>query len=335
MLDRRATDTGKAVLEVEDLVVTFTGRHRSPRGERREVVALAGIDLRVDAGKCLAVVGESGSGKSTLARAVVGLLPPTSGHIRFAGQDVSSATRRQLHELRQHVQMVFQDPYGSVNPRMTVRAVVGEALENYHRDWSRSERNDRVMDLLARVRLPTKMVDRQVSRLSGGQLQRVGIARALSLGPRLLVADEPVSALDASVQAAVLNLLKDLKTADGISFLFITHNLAVAEYFADQIAVIYAGRIVEFGDAAAIVRDPQHPYTKDLVAAIPGSREQTRVNATARDVTVRAGLLGPGCPYVTRCRAAVSTCSTVDPDLERTHDSRLVACHVVPTSERT
>ena len=237
-------------------------------------MALDGVSLRLEAGKCLAVVGESGSGKSTLARAIVGLTKPDSGQIRFRGEDLSSASGKRRRDLRRHVQMVFQDPYGSINRRLTVRSVVAEPLENYYPNWSSKELDARVADLLSKVRLPADVVTRKASALSGGQLQRVGIARALALDPQLIVADEPVSALDASVQASILNLLSELKVKYAMSFLFITHNLAVAQHVADEIAVIYKGKIVESGEARSVVRNPQDPYTQRLIIAIPGFRSR-------------------------------------------------------------
>ncbi len=236
-------------------------------------MALDGVSLRLEAGKCLAVVGESGSGKSTLARAIVGLTKPDSGQIRYRGEDLSCASGKRRRDLRRHVQMVFQDPYGSINRRLTVRSVVAEPLENYYPNWSSKELDARVADLLSKVRMPADVVTRKASALSGGQLQRVGIARALALNPQLIVADEPVSALDASVQASILNLMSELKVQDAISFLFITHDLAVALHLADEIAVIHKGKIVESGEALSVVRNPQDPYTQRLINAIPGFRE--------------------------------------------------------------
>ena len=235
-------------------------------------MALDGVSLRLEAGKCLAVVGESGSGKSTLARAIVGLTKPDSGQIRYRGEDLSCASAKRRRDLRRHVQMVFQDPYGSINRRLTVRSVVAEPLENYYPNWSSKDLDARVADLLSKVRLPTDVVTRKASALSGGQLQRVGIARALALDPQLIVADEPVSALDASVQASILNLLSELKVQDAISFLFITHDLAVAQHVADEIAVIHKGKIVESGEARSVLRNPQDPYTQSLINAIPRFR---------------------------------------------------------------
>jgi oligopeptide/dipeptide ABC transporter ATP-binding protein len=323
----------RPLLEIEDLFVTYRSRHGARRGGQRGVVAIDGVDLDIWPGESLGVVGESGSGKSTLARTVVGLVPPTAGHIRYDGAELTGANRARLREFRREIQMVFQDPYGSVNPRSTIRSVVAEPLENYHRNWNRARRDARVTELLTRVRLPAYIRDFPVAGLSGGQLQRVGIARALALGPRLLVADEPVSALDVSIQARILNLLSDLKQSEGISLLFITHNLAVAQFIADRIAVVYAGRVMEVGEANAVIESPRHPYTKELLAAIPGSRVK------ASSAVDRTGIAPPvgevGCPFRVRCPLAAEICATSTPPLEEKIQGHRVACHMVTASTRS
>jgi oligopeptide/dipeptide ABC transporter ATP-binding protein len=238
--------------------------------------------------------------------------------------------KARMRDLRRELQMVFQDPYGSVNPRFTVREVVAEPLENYHRRWGRAVLNDHVTELLTRVRMPPDMADRSVVGLSGGQLQRVGIARALALGPRLLVADEPVSALDVSIQARILNLLADLKRSEGISLLFITHNLAVAQFIADRIAVVYAGRVMEIGRAADVIRSPRHPYSKELLAALPGVRTTRSSVPDHVGAVITVGEVG--CPYRVRCPDAAEICTAVTPPLEQKESGRFVACHMVPVA---
>jgi oligopeptide/dipeptide ABC transporter ATP-binding protein len=321
------------LLEVEDLVVTYRARRRAARDGSRAVIALDGVSLQVYAGETLGVVGESGSGKSTLARAVVGLVRPTSGDVRFAGRSLATATPRQLLDVRRQVQMVFQDPYGSVNPRFTVGEVIAEPLENYHRDWSSAQGQRRVAELLDRVRLPAELATRSVGGLSGGQLQRVGIARALALEPRLVVADEPVSALDVSIQASVLNLMADLKTTEQISYLFITHNLAVAQYIADRVAVVYGGRVMELGTSGEVIGEPLHPYTKELLRAVPGLRDMG-VKGHERGASAAPPVMGTGCPYRSRCPMATEVCSTTTPPLEVKRASRRVACHHVSVDPR-
>lgn len=325
--------TGSApLLEVEDLRVVYdTTRWSRSRGDR--VVAVDGMDLVLRPGETLGVVGESGSGKSTLARAVVGLVKPTGGRIRFAGEDVTGAKGSRLRELRRHVQMVFQDPYGSVNPRMNVESVIAEPLENYHPDWTRSRRREAVADLLSRVQLAGELATRPITGLSGGQLQRVGIARALALGPQLLVADEPVSALDVSVQAQVLDVFADLKRAEGIAFLFITHNLAVAQHVTDRIAVVYAGRVVETGPSDEITESPQHPYTRALLAAAPSFERRGRRNGD-RVLPVARSSGAVGCPYRPRCPLAADVCARETPPLEVTSGWHEVACHAVGGHDR-
>jgi oligopeptide/dipeptide ABC transporter ATP-binding protein len=317
------------LLEVDDLVVTYRARRRAAREGQSHVVALDGVSLQVWPGESVGVVGESGSGKSTLARAVVGLVRPASGEVRFHGESLTHANPRQLRELRREMQMVFQDPYGSVNPKFSVRNVVAEPLENYHRDWSAAQREARVADLLARVRLAPELAERSVGGLSGGQLQRVGIARALALDPRLVVADEPVSALDVSIQASILNLLADLKRTDNISYLFITHNLAVAQYIADRIVVVYGGRVMEVGASDDVIGAPLHPYTKELLAAVPGVRLVQEVDASRPRPTAAPTAGEVGCPYRTRCPLATEVCGTTTPPLELKRPGRLVACHHV------
>jgi oligopeptide/dipeptide ABC transporter ATP-binding protein len=319
-------DPTQPLLQISDLVVVYEARHRSRQGGRRRVVALDGVSIDIQAGESVAIVGESGSGKSTLARAVVGLVPPTSGQIRYEGIDLTTVSSQKLRTLRREIQMVFQDPYGSVNPRWTVRAVVSEPLQNFHSDWSRSQRNEYVTEMLSRVRLPLDTIDRSVTAMSGGQLQRVGIARALALGPRILVADEPVSALDVSIQARILTLLADLKQSERISLLFITHNLAVAQFIADRIAVVYAGRVMEVGAADDVIESPEHPYTKELLAAIPGVREK-RSSTEEQQGAVAAHQ--SGCPFQNRCPDVTDICRSVTPPLEPKRSGRMVACHLV------
>ena len=327
-----AQESSVPLLDIDDLVVTYRARRRAAREGQPRVIAVDGLSLKVSPGESLGVVGESGSGKSTLARAVVGLVRPTAGEILFRGRSLTRANRRELRELRRHIQMVFQDPYGSVNPRFTVDDVVSEPLENYHPERNARQRRERVADLLARVHLPSELADRPVEGLSGGQLQRVGVARALALNPHLVVADEPMSALDVSIQASVLNLLGDLKRTEGISYLFITHNLAVAQHIADRVAVVYGGRVMEQGDGDDVIRSPLHPYTKELLAAVPGVRLRQSVGDKTRP-RAQPVVGGVGCPYASRCPLATEVCTTVRPPLEAKRPGRLVACHHVAVED--
>lgn len=251
-----------ALLEVENLTKSFqvSRKHR--------VDAVKGVSLRIDEGQTYGLVGESGSGKSTVARMVARLTEPTSGTIRFAGHDVTRLDRSQRQQYRRDVQIVFQDPFGALNPRMTVEELITEPLL-VHRRGTSPERRARARDLVDKVGLPVSALARKPVDFSGGQRQRIMIARALALQPRLIVADEPVSALDVSVQAQVLNLLKDLQEEFGLSYLFISHDLSVVEFISDQIGVMYLGELIEEGAKRDIYANPQQQYTRSLIEAIP------------------------------------------------------------------
>jgi oligopeptide transport system ATP-binding protein len=320
-----------SVLVVRDLHKHFTGGSRL-RGGRHTVRAVDGVDLAIGPGEVLGLVGESGSGKSTVGRCVARLETPTSGTVELLGRDVSRISRREMRPVRRDVHVVFQDPYSSLNPRMTVGQIVGEPLRQ-HGEGERRDRARRVGEMLERVGLRDQMAGRYPHELSGGQRQRVALARALVLGPRLLVADEPVSALDVSVQAAILNLLLDLQRDLGFSCLFITHDLSVVEFISDRIAVMYLGRIVETARRETLFADPQHPYTQALLSAAP---VPDPADGRRRDRVVLSGdLPSPadppsGCRFHTRCPVAVERCTTEDPPLTGvTGPDHPVACHLV------
>jgi len=255
------------VLEVVGLRKVFSGR-----GGARDTVAVAGVDFAVGAGECLAVVGESGSGKSTLARTVLRLIDPTSGSIRFRGTDLTTLTASQLRRQRRHMQMIFQDPYASLHPRQTVYRIVSEPWR-VHRDLMPDDPRRRVEELLDQVGMPARAIDTHPAQLSGGQRQRVSIARALSLQPDLLVLDEPVSALDVSIQAQVITLLMELREQLGLAYVFISHDLALVRLVADRVAVMYRGEFVEQGPVAEIFDHPTADYTRSLLAASPAIAE--------------------------------------------------------------
>lgn len=319
------------VLEVGDLRKHFAVGSRL-RGGRHVVRAVDGVDLTVGAGEILGLVGESGSGKSTVGRCVARLTDPTSGTIRLQGRDVSNLSRGEMRPLRRDVHVVFQDPYSSLNPRMTIGQIVGEPLRQ-HRDGTRRERERRVGEMLERTGLRQQMRSRFPHELSGGQRQRVALARALVLGPRLLVADEPVSALDVSVQASILNLLLDLQRDMGFSCLFITHDLSVVEFISDRIAVMYLGKIVETTDREELFAAPQHPYTQALLSAAPAPDPASA--RTSDRVVLSGDLPSPtehiaGCPFNTRCPVAVDRCGSEAPHLLGiTAADHLVSCHLV------
>jgi oligopeptide/dipeptide ABC transporter ATP-binding protein len=306
------------LLRVEDLRVAFPGRRTmSDRVNRREVVsfqAVRGVSFEIRRGETLALVGESGSGKTTTARGLLRLTEPAAGTVTFDGIDVRTATGSELRRLRERMQIVFQDPYSSLNPRISVGAAIAEVLAVHGIGGGRSERAALVLTLLRDVGLGTEIADRYPHELSGGQRQRVGIARALAVGPELLVLDEPVSALDASVQAQIINLLEDLQAQRGLAYLFVAHDLAVVHHTADRIAVMYLGEIVEEGPVDAVFDHPRHPYTEALLAAIPGSTAGGAKRAVRARGELRADLAGqPGCPFRTRCPLRHDRCETTPP----------------------
>ena len=261
------SEVSTPVLEVTDLVKHFSAGSAFGRGAG-SVKAVDGVSLTIGTGQILGLVGESGSGKSTVGRCITRLVDPTSGSIKLLGTEISSLSRRQMRSLRRDVHIVFQDPYSSLNPRMTIAQIVAEPLR-LHKIAKGKALETRVADMLARTGLRPEMSDRFPHELSGGQRQRVGLARALALEPALLIADEPVSALDVSVQASILNLITDLQHDMGFSCLFITHDLSVVEFISDAIAVMYLGKVVETASRTALFADPQHPYTTGLLASVP------------------------------------------------------------------
>jgi oligopeptide/dipeptide ABC transporter ATP-binding protein len=292
------------------------------------VHAVDDVSLSLSEGQTLGIVGESGSGKSTLARCLVRLLEPTGGTLRFRGNDITHLGRRRLQSFRREVQMVFQDPVSSLNPRQRVGQIIGTPLSLH--GVGRSERQSRVRELLERVGLNPEHVNRFPHEFSGGQRQRIGVARALAVNPRLIVLDEPVSALDVSIQAQVINLLDDLQGELGLSYVFIAHDLAVVRHVSDQIAVLYLGKLMELSPAEELYRKPIHPYTEALLSAIPiPDPKETH----ARDRRVIGGeppspITPPsGCRFHTRCPLATEICSQVEPPLKEYAGGHLAACH--------
>jgi oligopeptide/dipeptide ABC transporter ATP-binding protein len=303
----------------------------SPVLRRRlgSVAAVVDVDLDVAAGETVALVGESGSGKSTLGRMIVRLLEPTRGEIRFRGQDLLELEGRALRRARRHFQVVFQDPYGSLNPRMRIGAALFEPLA-VHALAAKGEREERVAGMLAEVGMPPEAAGRFPHEFSGGQRQRIGIARALASQPELLVADEPVSALDLSVRAQILNLLAGLQRDRGIAMLFIAHDLALVEQIADRTAVLYLGRVVEEGPTAALLGAPLHPYTAGLIAAVPRVRPSGEGKRAVRTPVGEAPSPSnppPGCPFHPRCPVARALCRSARPPLAAAGAGRRVACH--------
>jgi peptide/nickel transport system ATP-binding protein len=280
------------------------------------VRAVDGVDLEVAPGQTLALVGESGCGKTTVGRSILGLEPAQEGRVWFDGVDLLSLSERELRAYRRHLQIVFQDPNASLNPRMRVRDLIAEGMNSFDIGADAEERTRRVTELLEKVQLDPDQMWRYPHEFSGGQRQRICIARALAVGPRLLICDESVSALDVSIQAQILNLLRDLQQELGLSYLFITHDLGVVRYLADQVAVMYLGQIVEHAPTARLFEDPHHPYTRGLLAAIPSvDPEQRGVVARVRGDVPSPSRPPPGCRFHTRCPEVFERCAGEMPAL--------------------
>ncbi|MCC6201882.1 MAG: dipeptide ABC transporter ATP-binding protein [Gammaproteobacteria bacterium] len=312
------------LFEVADLQVHFPIRKGLLRRVTGWFKAVDGVDLAIDRGETVALVGESGCGKTTLARAMLRLIPPTHGDIRLEGQSLLALGESALREARARMQIVFQDPFSSLNPRLRVGEILEEGLRSLRLDLDRGQRTARIDELLGKVGLGADAAGRYPHAFSGGQRQRIAIARALAVEPRLLVCDEPTSALDVSVQAQILSLLQDLQAADGLGYLFIAHNLPVVGYLADRIAVMYRGRIVEEGPAPKVMAAPAHPYTQLLLESAPGR------GLRAEPPESRSEDGSTGCAFFGRCPKAEPRCATVRPELLPVDDRR-VACHLART----
>jgi oligopeptide/dipeptide ABC transporter ATP-binding protein len=317
----------KPLLRVENLVKYF------PAGggllSRSVVHAVDGVDLAIGEGETLGLVGESGCGKSTLGRVIVRLQPATSGHMYFKDTDLTTVRGEKLRRLRQQIQMIFQDPYASLNPRMTVGDIVAEPLRNFGVARGRKA-EQRVQEVMRVVGLNPNFVNRYPHEFSGGQRQRIGIARALVLNPTFIVADEPVSALDVSIQAQIVNLMEDLQEKFHLTFLFIAHDLSVVRHISDRIAVMYLGKIVEIGPSDAVRDRPLHPYTKVLESSVPVPDPD--LEAERKPILLRGEIPSPvnppaACRFHTRCPIAQPICSEVEPPLEMKETGRFAACH--------
>jgi peptide/nickel transport system ATP-binding protein len=315
------------LLEVQGLSKQFTVGNALSRGGRRKLQAVDDVSFSVFPGETLGLVGESGCGKSTLARCLVRLYDPSAGTLRFEGQDITHLGTRAMRALRPRLQMVFQDPYASLNPRRRVGELIGEPLR-VHTKAGKGEREERVRELAALVGLSAEQLQRYPHEFSGGQRQRIGIARALALSPRLVIADEPVSALDVSIQAQVINLLADLQERLGLTLIFIAHDLSVVRQVSTRTAVMYLGSIVELGPTDVLYEAPAHPYTAALIGAVPRPTVGTRAVRPLLQGDPPSPLDPPaGCRFHPRCAAAQERCRSERPALRALDDGRTVACH--------
>jgi peptide/nickel transport system ATP-binding protein len=318
------------LLEVRGLKKHFPVRRNFLGSARGHVAAVDGVDFVLGAGETLSIVGESGCGKSTLGRLVLRLVAPTAGEVRLRGRRIDTLSSSALRPLRKDMQIVFQDPFSSLDPRMTVRAILAEPLINFGLASRPRDIDERVVDLLAKVRLPADAMRRFPHEFSGGQRQRIGIARALAPGASLIVCDEAVSALDVSVKAQIINLLCDLRDELGLALLFISHDLAVVEQLTNRVAVMYLGKIVEIGTIAALFDEPRHPYTQALLSAVPVPDPYAERHCILLKGEIPSAVdLPKGCRFHTRCPFAFDRCRREEPVLRRTGvDSNLVACHL-------
>jgi oligopeptide transport system ATP-binding protein len=326
MLDARPAP----LVQVDGLKMYFpiyTGLFRSHTGD---VKAVDGVSFSIPAGETLGLVGESGCGKSTVGRAILRLYEPTAGSVRIEGEDVLSMAPEALRLKRPTMQMVFQDPQASLNPKMTLANIIGEPLEE-HTDWDAGKKIDRVHELMDKVGLNRRFINRYPHEFSGGQRQRIGIARALALNPKFIVCDEPIAALDVSIQAQVVNLLEDLQEQLGLTYLFISHDLSMVRHLADRVAVMYLGRIAELSPSRDLYSRPLHPYAEALLSAV--NEPDPVIAAKRKRIILKGDVPSPanppqGCNFCTRCPRVMDICKTVKPDLVEVEPGRMVACHL-------
>ncbi|QSH58128.1 murein tripeptide/oligopeptide ABC transporter ATP binding protein OppF [Photobacterium damselae subsp. damselae] len=320
----------KVLLDIDELKVHFSIAAKSswPWSKPTQLKAVDGVSIRIFEGETLGVVGESGCGKSTFARAIIGLVEATEGKVVWLGQDLTALSAKELRLKRKEIQMIFQDPLASLNPRMTVGEIIAEPLKTFYPELSKDEVKQQVKEMMAKVGLLPNVINRYPHEFSGGQCQRIGIARALILKPKMIICDEPVSALDVSIQAQVVNLLKSLQQEMGLSLIFIAHDLSVVKHISDRVLVMYLGNAVEMGEGEALFADPKHPYTKALMSAVPIPDPELERNKHIE--LLEGDLPSPmnppsGCVFRTRCPKATEECSRLKPELQGS-DYHTVAC---------
>lgn len=317
------------LLTVKDLKTHFPIGKGLFKRNNGFVKAVDGISFQVHRGETLGIVGESGCGKSTMGRSILRLIEPSSGSVRFEGQEVTTLNSSHLRKLRGDMQIVFQDPYASLNPKMTVGAILDEALSTHQIGDNAKQRKELIADLLARVGLSPTHIHRYPHEFSGGQRQRIGIARAVAVNPALIIADEPVSALDVSVQAQILNLFEELKETLGLTYIFIAHDLSVVNHVSDRIGVMYLGRIVELAEKKDLFKNPLHPYTQALMSAVPSLDPEAKKERIILTGDVPNPAAPPsGCPFHPRCQFALDVCKTVVPKEIPINSLKTVSCHM-------
>jgi len=315
-----------SLLEVKNLRTHFVARKTWPFGETTRVKAVDDVSFHIRAGEVVGLVGESGSGKTTVGRSILRLVEPTSGSVKFDGAEVTTLSAREMRTLRKDMQIIFQDPFASLNPRKTVANIIDRALD-VHQLATGKARQARIVELLERVGLSAAQMNRYPHEFSGGQRQRIGIARALAVNPRFIIADEPVSALDVSIQAQVINLLQDLQRELGLALLFIAHDLSVVEYISDRVIVMYLGRIMEIAPSRELYTNPRHPYTEALLSAVPVPDPTVLRKPIILEGDVPSPLNPPsGCVFRTRCPLASAECAAIVPRLEQVAADHFKAC---------
>lgn len=334
-----ATDAQSPLLEIRNLEKRFdldqgfleTIKFKGGRfvREARSVHAVNNVSLDVARGEALCVVGESGCGKSTVARLVAGLLSPSSGEIFYDGARIDNRTRTQMQPLRKKIQMIFQNPYASLNPRMTILQALEEPVRHHNPGFSAAEVRDKVAEVMMSVGVDPSWAKRYAHEFSGGQRQRIAIARALTVDPEFIIADEPISALDVSIQAQVLNLMLEAKESRGLTYLFITHDLSVVEHFGTRVAVLYLGTVCEVADTATLFSSPKHPYTRALLSAVPQLKDDRPNHIRLKGEIPTPINLPQGCPFESRCVFANSRCKSEKPKAIHQPDGSIVACHAL------